>query len=167
MRALRLGLALILTTAGPVLAAPPPADPATSVKADQVPVPASTAATDADQIAPPRSNLTGEQQLSRTLAPADAPSGGTAPGQSRDATVARIGGHDRCDAALPDTDKRPECARILDQHADAFIQDQPVAPAPVDATNTDSSGLVNTIVNGGTGTVVAIPPPKSSTDPHP
>ena len=165
MRVARFGFALILLAASPALAAPPP-DPATSVKADQVSTPTS-ASTGADQIAAPRGNLTSEPQLSRTLSPAEAPTGGPAAGQNRDATVARITGHDRCDPAAPDTDKRPECARILDQHADAFVPEQTAAPAPVDTTKTDSSSLVNSIVNGGTGTVVAIPPPKSAPDPHP
>jgi hypothetical protein len=162
MRLLRIALALTVLAAGAARAAPP--DPAASVTAGQVSAPRSTAV-GADQIAAPQAGVTSEQQLSRTLAPVDAPSGGSTPGRGRDTTVARIGGHDHCDPATPGADKSPECARILEQNADAFAQSQPVAPAPVD-TNANATGLVDSIVNGGTGSVVTLPPAKPQSDPH-
>lgn len=136
----------------------PTASGAQRASVGQISRPQSTS-TDAAQIASAPSSAVSTPQLSQVLHTADAPSGPATVADGRSATVAPIKGHDHCDAAAPGGADKPECKQILDAKADTFTPSVALQPAPVD-TRVDSSDLVNTIVNGGTGTVVSLPPPQ-------
>ncbi len=72
------------------------------------------------------------------------------------ANVAAIHGTDHCDPAVGTPSEKADCQQMLQKEAEnAPDASAPVAAAPVDTS--DSSSLVNGILNGGTGTVVAIP----------
>jgi hypothetical protein len=140
-------------------ASPPPPSPQASVNAGQVATPNSSSV-DTDQISPTRAASVGQTQVNGSGRTADAPAGPSSVSQGRNAAVAPIKGRDHCDPAAGSTTAKPECAQILDQRADSFNGAPAPQPAPVDTSaRTDSSSLVDSIVNGGTGTVVTLPPP--------
>lgn len=131
--------------------------PAASTDAGQI----STAAgspVDGGQITGRTRSLASEPQLSPTLQKVEAPPPLSSSDQSRNTATAAIHGHDHCDPAAGPSSNAPDCARILDNRADEFANTEPAGPAPVD-TDKSQTGLVDDIVNGGTGTVVTLPPP--------
>lgn len=76
---------------------------------------------------------------------------------TKPANVAAVHGTDRCDPAVGTPSEKADCEQMLQKEAEnAPDASPPTVAAPVD-TATDSSSLVNGILNGGTGTVVAIP----------
>ncbi len=159
-RASLAGLGLALLIAAATASAQPAPSPQASVTEGQVPPPQGSAV-DTDQISPTTTKVT-QSQLSAIMRTADAPNGPTTVGQGRNAAVAPIKGQDHCDAAVEGAAAKPECAAILDRQAASFT---PPPPAPSSAapvnTNTDATGLVDSIVNGGTGTVVTLPSPHA------
>jgi hypothetical protein len=72
--------------------------------------------------------------------------------------VSPVGGRDRCDPVNEIAADRAECARLAAavRHA---IEEEPPPPVLL-KPGADAESLVNGIVNGGTGTVVPLPPPK-------
>ncbi len=100
---------------------------------------------------------TAANQLSGSQARADAPPQLSARGQGRNTDIAAIRGHDRCDPAAGASARRPECAWIIDNRADEFARPGGDQTAPVVHADAPPSSMVNDIVNGGTGTIVALP----------
>ena len=151
-------LAAVLAGAASAQTASPAPTGAAKITETQIAAPARTAI-GADQVSAPASSAAvGTQQLSQVMRTTDAPVGPGTVADSRDTSAAPIKGRDHCDAPA-NAPVKAECAQILDSRADNFATAQPEQPAPVD-TQTSSTNLVDTIVNGGTGTVVTLPPPK-------
>lgn len=76
----------------------------------------------------------------------------------RSVVVAPVRGQDRCDPATRGQSRPVDCDAILDRRAADFGTgtSQPVPADP----NRSAAGLVDDVVNGGTGTVVTLPPPR-------
>jgi hypothetical protein len=79
-------------------------------------------------------------------------------GQGRNPSVAAVDGHDRCDPTAGTSADQAACAHILDQRANEFSNGAAAPPPTQVPTDASSSGLVNDVVTGGTGTVVPLPP---------
>jgi len=113
----------------------------------------------ASQISTPTATTSAPPQVSSSKLNASAPPALSNVGQGRNAAVAPIKGHDRCDAAAGGSAAQPECANILDNRSDDFTNTSQTAAVPqTPPTDKTSSGLVDDVVNGGTGTVVPLPP---------
>lgn len=159
-----LGLAIALVS-GPCAYAATPTDqigadssPSSATDAGQISVPARAGDLNAGQISASPSAPTGARQLTKAPPNVDAPAPLSTASQGRNTSIAAVKGHDRCDATPGRPAQRPECARIIENRVEEFsapAPDQTAAKVDPDAT---ASGLVNDIVNGGTGTVVTLPP---------
>ncbi|HEY5006793.1 MAG TPA: hypothetical protein VII42_02245 [Caulobacteraceae bacterium] len=102
-------------------------------------------------------SATAANQLTGSRPRADAPPQLSARGQDRSTNIAAVRGHDRCDPAAGASARRPECARIIDNRADEFARPGDDQTAPVVHADAPPSSMVDDIVNGGTGTIVALP----------
>jgi hypothetical protein len=97
------------------------------------------------------------RQLTGAGARADAPPPLSTPSQGRNTAVAVVKGHDRCDP-VPGVPAEPDCERIADRQAEQRASQPPSQTPTIANTESDSASLVNSIVTGGTGTVVNLPP---------
>jgi hypothetical protein len=138
--------------------APPTSQISSGTDTDQISSPAGGAGVTAGQIGgPSRGAAIAPSQLTRPLPRADAPSPLSAPGQGRNTSIAAVKGHDRCDPAGGASANQPECARIIDNRANEFAAPAQEQSQPAVHPDATSSGLVNDILNGGTGSVVVLP----------
>jgi hypothetical protein len=166
-----LTVGLLLTCNGPVRAQTSPSR-ADEVRAPAIPTSQASPGVAAAQIAasPGAADVSAGQIVAPSggpaLAPAqltglrpraDAPPRLSDPSQDRNINVAIVKGHDRCDPAAGASAHRPECARIIDNRADAFANASEDQLAPVVHSDAPASSMVNDILNSGTGTVVALP----------
>jgi hypothetical protein len=166
-----LTVGLLLTCNAPVSAQTSPSL-ADDVRAPELPTSQASPGVAAAQIATGRgaADVSAGQIVTpsggRALAPAqlvgqgpraDAPARLSDPSQDRNINVAIVKGHDRCDPAAGASARRPECARIIDNRTDAFAGAPEDHLAPVVHSDAPASSMVNDILNGGTGTVVALP----------
>ncbi|HXQ15846.1 MAG TPA: hypothetical protein VN814_14610 [Caulobacteraceae bacterium] len=124
---------------------------------DQIAAPAGAADVSASQITAPlgRAAIV-PNQLTRHTLRADAPPSSSTPDQGRNTNVVAVIGHDRC-APGKNVD-RPECARIVESRPNEFTPAAQEQPEPVVHPDATSSGLVSDVLNGGTGSVVVLPP---------
>lgn len=169
---IRIAANLLLALAAPfsASAAPPggapaqiPSSPATvasDIAPGQISSPSQSSA-QTTQIAPPKSGLDSAPQVS---SPVNRPTVIHQPqvttGDGNAVAVAPANGHDRCDPATSrDSARSAECAEILDNRSAQFKSASEPSAAPI-SPDQPSDLLVNGIVSGGTGTVVALPSPK-------
>ena len=153
---LGIGLGLFGVASG----APPPAPPGGTVTdAGQI---SSTARGDvcAGQIgAPAKGPASAPRQLNGAGRTAAAPPPLSVPSQGRNTAVTVVNGHDRCDPGTA-ASQSPECQRIVDKRADELAPPRAKSSPTIADTESDSASLVNSILSGETGTVVALPPAK-------
>jgi len=138
--------------------APPTSQISSGTDTGQVAARPGAADVSAGQITTPSGDAaTAPNQLTGTRPRADAPPPLSARSQGRNTNIAVVKGHDRCDPAAGASAGRPECARIIDNRADAFAGAPEDQLAPVVHSDAPASSMVNDILNGGTGSVVALP----------
>jgi hypothetical protein len=106
---------------------------------------------------PSHAASTAASQLSGTSRAAEAPAPVSTPAQGRNTSLTAVDGHDRCDAAARRQADRSGCDRIIEKRADEFASPPPPSPT-ISNPDTPAPDLVNDILNGGTGSVVALPP---------
>jgi hypothetical protein len=111
---------------------------------------------------PARGQASAPRQVSGSGRTAAAPPPLSSPSQGRNTAVGVVSGHDRCDPTAASA-QSPECAQIADRKPDELAP-EPASQAPTIAdTQSDSASLVNSILSGGTGTVVTLPPATEGT----
>ena len=137
-----------------------PATVASDIAPGQISSP-SQSSTQTSQIAPPHSGPASAPQVSGPVnGPAVIHQPQLTQGQGNAVAVAPANGHDRCDpAASRDSARSAECAEILDNRSAQFKSASEPSAAAI-SPDQPSDLLVNGIVSGGTGTVVALPAPK-------
>ncbi len=109
------------------------------------------------QIAPATAKAGAPAQLAPAARTAKAPPALSGVSDGRNVRLDAVGGRDRCDPANRTPADRAECERLA-LAARALIPEE--APPPAVDTEAKAASLVDSIVSGGTGTVVPLPPPK-------
>jgi hypothetical protein len=108
-------------------------------------------------IQPSQASAISASQLTRSLPRADAPAPLSTPAQGRNTSITAVKGHDRCDPAWTAGASKADCARIIDNRAGEFAPSAPDQSEPIVHPAGTSSGLVDDILNGGTGSIVVLP----------
>jgi len=147
-----LGLALFLGSAAAAQPIAPIADTA------QISTPAGKADVGAGEITTGAGDAaTPPAQLTRPARRADAPADLSARQQGRNLALPQVKGRDRCDPAAGAGADTATCVRIM-QDQSAWPPAPSSTPAVTVNPNATPAGLVNDIVNGGTGSVVVLSP---------
>ena len=152
MRSIALGLAIALAVSS--VAAQPKASAGAGGRAGD--------AADTDQITTSMHGAAtvGEGQLSERSRDVTAPLSGLTPTDGRSTSIAGVDGRDRCEGNSSSPAVTEACAHILDSRAADFPGPDRSGPAATFDPDKDASGLVDDVVNGGTGTVVTLPSPR-------
>ena len=129
---------------------------AASIDANQISSPQRGADVGASQIGAAGTGLTATGQLTQTKPTSEAAPSLSTPGQGRNTAVAAVKGHDHCDPAAGHSAAHPDCAHIIDNRGAEFANQTPDQAAPAVHADASSDGLVDDVVNGGTGTVVVL-----------